>query len=255
MTKAQDILGKLKEQLRLQGNAEIQPKGCVLFSFQGINIRIKQRNVIGSILEEWLDEWLKQNFLNIEHNPAQSFPDFWLNPQDRESDLLEVKAFYKSPNFDVAAFLSYKNEIRDKPYRLNSNYLIFRYEMDSITGDVSIKDVWLKKIWEICCSSEKFPIKTQFKNGQITNIRPATWYSRRQNFPTFTCKEDFLSALEETIYSCNATRGEAQTWKSELCKNYKKTYGESLVIPRWDEIKQRYVKAKGNKSFPKNAGH
>lgn len=243
MSIAQDILNKLNKQLNLQRAADSQPKGCILFSFQGIDIRIKQRNVIGSILEEWLDEWLKQNFSNIEHNPAQSFPDFWLNPQDRESDLLEVKTFYKSPNFDVAAFLSYINEIMDNPYRLDSDYLIFKYDMDTKTGDVLIKNVWLKKIWEICCSSDKFPIKTQFKNGQITNIRPATWYSRRSKFPAFTCKEHFLSALEETIFRCNAAHDKAQTWKNTLCQNYKKKYGESLIIPRWDEIKDQYIKS------------
>ena len=190
MSIAQDILAKLKEELSLQDERKddaSRPKGCVLFSFQGINIQIKQRKVIGSVLEEWLDEWLKQRFSNIEHNPAQSSPDFWLNPQDREADLLEVKAFYKSPNFDVAAFLSYVNEIKKNPYRLNSDYLIFKYDMDTESGDVSIKDVWLRKIWEICCASEKFALKVQFKNESITNIRPATWYSRSSKYRACTC--------------------------------------------------------------------
>lgn len=214
--------------------------GSISFSLNDISICVKENDVVGNILEEWLHKWLQENGFNVVHNTTQNPPDFWLNPDDRESGLLEVKSFYNSPSFDIAAFMSYIKEIVEKPYRLFSDYLIIQYDMHSETGEVSIVNVWLKKVWEISAPSERFPIKTQYKNKQIVNIRPATWYSKRTIYPTFKCKEHFISALEETIFQYPETHAVATTWKRDLCENYYRKYNERLVIPRWDDIKGEY---------------
>jgi type II restriction enzyme len=232
---AQQVYDKL-----LNESDILHAAGSISFSLNGVSIRVKERNVVGNILEEWLYKWLQEKGFNVIHNTTQNPPDFWLNPDDRESDLLEIKSFYKSPSFDIAAFMSYVNEIKEKPYRLFSDYLIIQYNMNSKTGDVSIVKAWLKKVWEISAPSERFPIKTQYKNKQIVNIRPATWYAKRAKFPTFKCKEHFISALEETIYQYPETHAVATTWKRDLCENYNRKYNERLEIPRWNDIKEEY---------------
>lgn len=232
---AQQIYNKLVNEFDI-----MNATGFIAFTLKDVSIRVKQNDVVGNILEEWLYKWLQENGFDVVHNTAQNPPDFWLDRNDREKDLLEIKSFYSSPSFDIAAFMSYVNELKAKPYRLFSDYLIIKYDMNEETGDVSIVNVWLKKVWEISAPSERWPIKTQYKNGQIVNIRPATWYSDRQRFPTFTCKEHFVSALEETIYAYPETHSVAATWKRDLCANYRRKYGTDLVIPRWNDIKGQY---------------
>jgi len=89
--------------------------------FQGIHkvgnyeIKLDKANIVGNILEEWLDKWMTGKGITHIHNEGQASPDFWLSPDDLESDWLEVKSFTGSPNFDVAAFRSFINLIIDKP--------------------------------------------------------------------------------------------------------------------------------------------
>ena len=86
--------------------------------------------------------------------------------------------------------------LRTWPSRTNSDYLIFSYKL---TGSVlSIENIWLKKIWEITCPSERWPLKTQTKRGVIYNIRPAAWYSKNARYKVFTSEEDFINAVFET---------------------------------------------------------
>ena len=115
-----------------------------------------------------------------------------------DNGLLEVKAFDSSAsaNFDLANFESYCESVANMPNRTNSDYLIFSYKL---TGSVlSIENIWLKKIWEITCPSERWPLKTQTKRDVIYNIRPAAWYSKNARYKVFTSKENFINAVFET---------------------------------------------------------
>ena len=112
-------------------------------------------------------------------------------------------------------------------------------------GIVTIENCWLKKIWEISSPSDKWPIKVQDKKGIIFNIRPSTWYSNKKDYKTFECLEDFLSALEEVIYTYPDTHLKGATWKKDLIKSYKNFYGIELNIPRWMDIKSKYMKENG----------
>ena len=53
--------------------------------------------------------------------------------------------------FDIANFESYCKSLSENPERLYADYLIIGYELKK--AKLTIKDVWLKKIWEISCQS------------------------------------------------------------------------------------------------------
>ena len=215
--------------------------GSIKFNLNDFQITVEQNNVVGNILEEWLDKWMTSKGIAHIHNEQQASPDFWLNPNDLESDWLEVKSFTGSPNFDVAAFRSFIRLIIDKPWKLHSKLLLIKYKSEN--GIITIEKFWLKNLWEICSTSKRWPIKVQYKNNAIVNIRPSTWYSENPDYPSFECVEDFLAALEETIYEYHDTRSTiAEHWSERLCKSYKEHYGKDLVLPRWNDIKEKYTR-------------
>ena len=126
--------------------------GNIQFNLKDFQIVVKQPNVVGNIIEEWLsDYWLEHKKYNVIHNLGQTAPDFWFDPDNKEHELLEIKCFdyiNRGPSFDIANFQSYIREIVDKPYRLHSKYLAIGYGMDVESGLVTIHQVWLKNVWE-----------------------------------------------------------------------------------------------------------
>ncbi|MFA0320393.1 NgoBV family restriction endonuclease [Vibrio sp. 10N.222.55.A3] len=174
--------------------------GGTKFKISNIEIDVEGKDGLGGLIEEWFGLWSLQKKLAV-HNPkalgnSQTFPDYFVG-DDREG-LLEIKSFDldASPNFDIANFESYCESLSYNPTRLNSDYLIFGYRLKG--NILTIGDIWLKKIWEITCPSERWPLKTQTKRDQIYNIRPATWYSSRSRYKPFSTKEEFVTALYDT---------------------------------------------------------
>lgn len=235
MDKAQEVYNKLMVDFGFKDST-----GEITFTLKDIAIIVNQNNVVGNILEEWLDKWMTENNIPHKHNEGQSSPDFWLNLEDENNDWLEIKSFTGSPNFDIAAYNSFINLILQKPYKLQSSYILIKYRNEG--GKVIIENCWLKKIWEISSPSEKWSIKVQDKKGIIFNIRPSVWYSEKTDYPTFESLEDFLSALEEVIYTYPDTHSKGATWKKDLIKSYKDFYGVELNIPRWMDIADKYKK-------------
>ncbi|MBC8626715.1 NgoBV family restriction endonuclease [Alloprevotella sp. Lung230] len=220
-------------------------EGRITFKLGKVSIIVKQKDVVGNLLQEWLEGWLKANKIAHKVNPnSQMPPDFFLNTEDETTDLLEVKAFNyaASPGFDIADFKAYQQEIVKKPYMLHSKYLIFGYSM-SADGVVTVKKLWLKNVWEICRTSEQWAINVQYKNGIVHKIRPATWYSenKRNRFKPFQCLEDFLAAIEETVYKNPDTRDKAVEWKERMEQQYVKHYNNTIAIPRWMDVRHKYV--------------
>ena len=214
--------------------------GAVKFHLRDFGITVDQNNIIGNILEEWLHKWMEDKGIIHIHNTRQTSPDFWLNPNDLDSDWLEVKSFTGSPSFDIAAFRSFINLVIDKPWKLHSKHLLIKYKMQN--GIVTIEQIWLKNLWEICSTSGTWPVKVQYKNKVIVNIRPATWYSENTDFKPFKSLEHFLAAMEETIYQYPDTRvTTALNWTKKLVNSYEKHYGKRLSIPRWSDIRDQYV--------------
>lgn len=235
---AQEVYDKLINEDKI-----LELQGQIKFFFGDVDIIVKQKDVIGNIIQEWLQGWFDKR--GIEYAPSENTqmpPDFFLNPDDRTKGLLEVKAFNRnaSPGFDIADFRMYEEEIVDKPYMLNVDYLIFGYDM-SEDGVVVVKDLWLKKVWEITRSMKEWPINLQVKQNVVHKIRPGVWYSNKtSNFPMFSCLEHFVSAIEETVYQNPKTREISSTWKRTFLQSYESFYGVKLNIPRWYEIEQIY---------------
>ena len=222
-------------------------KGQISFYLGGVDIIVKQRDVVGNIMQEWIEGWLKKNNICFSVNEnTQMPPDFYLNPDDKKIELLEIKAFnYKgTPGFDIAAFDMFEKEIKDKPYVLDTTYLIFGYDMSS-EGVVTIKKMWKQKVWQITRPMKtkggtEWPINLQIKDGVVHKIRPAKWYAKQNKYKVFESLPDFLSAIEETIYQNNDTRKDGSGWKQKMETNYKSFFGTDLRIPRWDDIKDNY---------------
>lgn len=218
----------------------LNEKGKITFKFADIKIIVKAKDVVGNIIQEWLQGYFDKNKIEyLTNKNSQMPPDFFLNKDNKTQDLLEVKAFNRNanPGFDIADFRMYEEEIIDKPYMLDVDYLIFGYEMKD-NGDVVIKDLWLKKVWEITRPMQKWALNLQIKQDVVHKIRPGVWYSKKSKM--FESLEDFISAVEETVYQNPKTHNEASKWKNNFLENYQKFYNKTIEIPRWSDIKQKY---------------
>lgn len=237
---AQQILDKLVNEDQI-----LTQTGQIKFFLGDVEIIVKQRDVVGNIMQEWLQGWLEHNDIEYAVNEnTQMPPDFFLLPEDRRRNLLEVKAFNRNagPGFDIADFRMYQEEIIDKPYMLDVDYLIFGYEM-SDDGVVTIRDVWLKKVWEITRRMKDWSINLQIKEGVVHKIRPGIWYTDNTNssdYSIFTSLEHFISAIEQAVYQNDKTHDLAPRWKTRFLAAYYDFYNVRLNIPRWYEIEDLY---------------
>jgi type II restriction enzyme len=217
-------------------------EGRIRFYLGDVDIVVKQKDVVGNIIQEWLEGWLKKNKIAFASNPnTQMPPDIFLDPEDHTKDLLEVKAFNysASPGFDIADFKAYAREIVNAPYMLHTKYIIFGYNM-SDDGIVTIKDLWLKNVWEICRSMEGWPLNVQYKNKVINKIRPAKWFGSKSRYPMFESLEHYLSAIEETLFGYPDTHEMSVGWRKRVTEAYKNFYGVNLTIPRWEDLDEIY---------------
>lgn len=212
-----------------------------IMDIQGIDISLEKANVVGNIMQEWLEGWLKKNGIEYLANPnTQMPPDLYLDPEDLTNNLLEVKAFnYEAtPAFDIADPVAYLQELERHPYMLNSYYIIFGYVMDESTGTVIIKDMWLKYVWEITAPTKKTAMSV---GGNAHKIRPTKWYNlTKRSKKLFESKEDYLSAFIELLYKQH--HNVAENSKDRIIASYKKFYNETIRIQWWDDLKAKYFK-------------
>lgn len=202
-----------------------------------ITVDLAKPDVVCKIMQGWLEGWLSNLFfdLPVDLNKKKGF-------------LVEVKAFNdkRGPVFDIADFRIYKQDLMENPWMLNITYLIFGYSITD-TGMVKINRMWKQNIWEITCpmllgkNKTLWPLNLQIKKDKVYNIRPGKWYTKPRRFKMYETKEDFLAALEETVYQNEDTRSDGPDWKYGFLKNYQKYYGENLVIPRWTDIADNYI--------------
>lgn len=99
---AQDIYDKLINEAQI-----LDIKGQIKFNLGDVSIIVKQKDVVGNIMQEWLKGWFDK--VGIEYalsDNTQMPPDFYLNLDDKTNNLLEVKAFNRNgtPGFDIADF-------------------------------------------------------------------------------------------------------------------------------------------------------
>ena len=209
----------------------IGSKGIISFKLAGVSMTVKTRDVGGNIIQGWIGEWMKgEKIVCEEPENTQEFPDFYLDPEDKKNNLLEIKSFddNKDANFDVANFQAYCRSLKTNAHRLDADYIIFSYIMDE-KGIITIKNIWLKKIWEICGPSEAYPIKTQQKQKVIYNIRPIVWYSTGSSkYKPFRTRKDFVIALYKTLLKYPKTKEESGDWLEEVEENYLEYIGNKL---------------------------
>ncbi len=222
----EQIFQKLTKEYGLVGQ-----KGVIKFTLKDLSIEIVSKDSVGNLVQEWLKAWMKQEEIDFEENPSsQTFPDLFLDTQDKKKGLLEIKTFdyERGPGFDLANFESYCNSLLTNAYRLDSDYLVIAYQMAG--AEISIVNVWLKKIWELTGGSSTYPLKVQEKKKIIYNIRPVNWYSEKSQFKPFGSKETFLAALNETRYKYSVTRYDNSHWLDKVLKNYAAHTGVSLTL-------------------------
>jgi len=202
-------------------------KGKAFFQLQGLSVPIKDKSVFGNLIQEWLQYFMKTHKINMRiPDNSQEFPDFYLNATSNTKDLLEVKCFTKNPNFDIANFQAYARSLLNCAYRLDANYLIFEYTMNE--EELIVKNIWLKKVWQIACASERSPVKIQWKQGVPINIRPATWYSKTPYYPIFTSRKDFVIALKKIIDISPQCESIRKDWFKKVSALYEEQTGNSL---------------------------
>lgn len=230
---AHDVYNKLINDTKIIGEV-----GYITFSLKGYDILIQGRDTVGNLIQEWFKEWLKNEDIEFtEPTNTQDFPDFNLTGYPPQDSLLEVKSFDwdRSPNFDVAAFPAYRRSLVHSPHRLDSNYLIFGYSM--VAHNIEIKDVWIKKVWEITGPSGKWPLKCNVKQGDLFNIRPVKWFKRagkrdrdpRQ--PVFKTPLEFVTAFDgnQRMWGKTARDPLTNTWLNDIKNGYAAATGTPLV--------------------------
>jgi type II restriction enzyme len=211
-------------------NFKIKEKiGSVEIKLGDITAKYNGKDAIGDLLQEWLAEWMnsKNYYFRTKHN-TQEFPDFLLSESDTK-DFLELKTFNAnaSPAFDIANFDSYCTSLMTIPERIEAEYLIFSYKMEN--AELSIDNVWLKKVWEIASPSGKDPIKLQVKRNQIYNIRPCTWYSKRLKYQPFNNKKEFVKAISSTHKKYPQCNQYKKSWLKIVKTKYFENTGVKLL--------------------------
>ena len=219
--------------------------GSINFQLGGISTCVRRRDIIGDVIQDWVCEWLERARITFVENPLrQKPPDIYLNPKNLRSDWLEIKAFDRSqnPRFSIAAFDFFMEDCIRRPWHLDADYLIFGYVLNEENGDLRIKDLWLKKIWEITKPMSRWPLTVKTSSDSAREIRPCCWYASKTDVKVFESLEDFLSAFEAALFQNPGTRPKASRWREKFLKSYKKHYGYEIEIPNWEEIKHKYKK-------------
>lgn len=199
--------------------------GSMNFNFLGSSITVTAKSAVGYVFQDWLERWMDSNNIKYSKNPnSQEWPDFFLEPDnDNTKGLVEIKTFdvEEGPNFDIANFDAYQRSLKTNAYRLDADYLIFCYQLDK-DGKFCIKDLWLKKVWDISSPSGKMPLKCQVKQNVIVNIRPAKWYSSGIKNEVFGTKKKFVEAINKTLLEFSTRSIESKNWLEEVKADYKR---------------------------------
>lgn len=199
----------------------VNQQGVINISLADLSLDIQAKDIIGNSLQEWLAVWFDTNGIKYRVLAnTQEFPDYIIEFNGVES-YLEIKTwnYAKSPAFDLANFNSYIDSLEQNPKKIDADYLIFGY-LSNPNGFI-VKDIFLKKIWEMTGPSSKDPLKIQKKKGIVYNIRPMPFYRTVNN--TFRNRLEFLEGLTETKrkYANQGTNiPDMDTWKENIINNY-----------------------------------
>ena len=199
----------------------VNQQGVINISLADLSLDIQAKDIIGNSLQEWLAVWFDKNGIKYRVLAnTQEFPDYIIEFNGVES-YLDIKTWNRasSPAFDLANFNSYIDSLEQNPKKIDADYLVFGY-LSNPNGFI-VKDIFLKKIWEMTGQSGTDPLKIQKKKGIVYNIRPMPFYRTVNN--TFRNRLEFLEGLTETKrkYANQGTNiPDMDTWKENIINNY-----------------------------------
>mgnify|MGYP000518186624 CR=1 FL=1 len=195
-------------------------QGQITFNFAGISFPVTSKDIVGGVLQEWFENWMRANNIPFTTgaNPQEP-PDFYLSCGEE----LEIKAFNfnASPAFDLANFDAYTRALLVEPTRLDAEHLIFGYVSQNTS--LSISNIWVKKIWEMTGPSPTNCLNLQVKQNKPTNIRPKDW---RGAAITFSSRRDFVIELNNALIKFHPTR--YHNWILDVEREYLSATGNQL---------------------------
>lgn len=232
LTKAE----KLLKQLRTDGIIGAVGKINANFELTGktrkLNIKkqIMRPGSVGQIIEEWLSAYMDDKKIYYRAQKSQESPDYFLNKSTNKRDLLEVKVYGKSAAFDLGTVRGVCNTLPEEVYKLDMDYLIIHYSMDDAIGDIVIKDVWLRKIWQVAGKETTSPyrLSRQVKNNQVTTIRPVG-IKRPNPKAQFLSLEEYLYALYIEYTEIEKTKKKQEEWLEKIVIGYNKFKNEKTL--------------------------
>jgi len=200
-------------------------KGCqgqVRFELAGVSFPVLSRDIMGGVLQEWFENWMRQNNISFSKPlNTQEPPDFFLS----DGTHLEVKAFNftANPGFDLANFDAYTRSLLVHPDRLDANHLVFGYALE---GEfLRVVDFWIKKIWEMAGASSKNILSLQVKQNVPVNIRPKDWRTRDASFGN---RRRFVEALDAALKKFYPERYHGGNWLKQVATGYQAKTGIPL---------------------------
>lgn len=228
----------------------LEKKGTIRFNFAGLNMRVKRKDVIGNVIQEWFQKILDKNkIFNVPNKDTQDFPDFFLKRSDDRLDfskiegLCEIKSYnaQRTPAFDIANYDSYIEKLNENVAILDVKYIIFAYEFNE--GVLKMKSIFCKNIWEITGETKNESLKCQIKKGRVYNIRPVTFTGKSKSaMLPFKTLADFLIALYKFQIEQDDGRNIQghKAWLEKVCENYTALHaGDSSVE---DVVKRAIIK-------------
>ena len=218
---------KLLKQLQIDGIVGATGKINANFELKTGSLNIQKQimrpSSVGQIIEEWLSAYMDEKNIYYRAQKSQESPDYFLNEKSDNKDLLEVKVYGKSAAFDLGNVRGVCNTLPDEAYKLDMDYLIIHYVMDSVTGNIIIRDIWLRKIWQVAGKEITSPyrLSRQVKNNQVTTIRPIGMKKPNPK-AEFTDVEYYLHALYIEYAEIEKTKKKQEEWLKKIVANYNK---------------------------------
>lgn len=235
-TKAEKLFKQLQADGIVGATGKIKADFELTTGAGSLNIKkqITKPSSVGQIIEEWLSAYMDDRKIYYRIQKSQESPDYFLNKKSDRKDLLEVKVYGKSAAFDLGSVRGVCNTLPEEAYKLDMDYLIMHYAMSDVTGDIIIKDIWLRKIWQVAGKEISAPhrLSRQVKNNQVTTIRPIGMKKPNPD-AQFLNLEEYLHALYIEYSDIEKAKKKQEEWLRKIVASYNKsTNGTKLDVNR-----------------------
>lgn len=226
---------ELQKGLIDDGLLNIKNKGTMKIDFLNVTSEKINNDAVGTLLQSWLENWLKdKKYYFRKPSNSQERPDIYLKKKSKIDGLLEIKAFYNSPGFDLQSWNAFLNLLLVNPNHIFADYLIFDYDIVDSKYFI-IENIFLKKIWELSKpmgsrAKVQWPVNVQYKNNEIVNLRPISANDMKENKTYFGGALDFLEAIQKTIDLYEKSKSEHKNgkWLEKVKSKYKSKMKEDI---------------------------